>query len=173
MLLHEKWGKRQETLKGEERRLAPSSHPSALRQLSFRLSHNAPPTGSNTGVRPISLATRVLIVTFHYSQWQRGDSNDHLEEVRQGPMLRHQSKRGTQTEKWLWKIIHLKIIFWVFEPLHIFLMVEDTMGLGSWSAFPLINQHNHNPLQRLRQCREAQMRSEQSPAWFYWNQIPL
>lgn len=44
-------------LKGESRRLASSSHPSALRQRSFRLRHRAPPTDCNVGAMPISLAT--------------------------------------------------------------------------------------------------------------------
>lgn len=78
-------------LKGESRRLAPSSHPSALRQRSFRLRHGAPPTDCDVEVMPISLATWVLIVTFHYGQWQRGDPQPHLEDVTQGPMRRRQS----------------------------------------------------------------------------------
>lgn len=43
-------------------------------------------------VMPISLATWVLIVTFHYGQWQRGDPQPHLEDVTQGPMRRRQSQ---------------------------------------------------------------------------------
>lgn len=79
-------------LKGKSRRLAPSSHPSTLWQRSFRPRHRAPPTDCNVEVMPISLATWVLIVTFHYGQWQRGDPQAHLEEVTQGPMRRRQNR---------------------------------------------------------------------------------
>lgn len=44
-------------LKGESRRLASSSHPSALRQRSFRLRRRPPPTDCNAGAMPITLAT--------------------------------------------------------------------------------------------------------------------
>lgn len=56
-------------LKGEPRRLASSSHPSALRQRLFRLRRRAPSTDYNAGAMPITLATWALIVTFHYGQW--------------------------------------------------------------------------------------------------------
>lgn len=151
--------------------------------------------GPNRRVKPISLATRVLIVTFHYSQWQRGDSNVHLEEVRQGPVLRHQSKRGTQTMEWLWGDGALagrksKLQF----ELTVFLMIWDEGTLGSLSTFlltlplpflqPLIQTNTTTTLYSVLLCKqhsceaetvskEAQMRSEQSPALFYWNQIPL
>lgn len=119
--------------KKKERCLAPSSHPS------FGLSHNASPTGLNTGVRPISLATSALIVTFHYSQWQHGDSNAHLGEVRRGSALRHRSKARTQTPEWLWgggglDITNSKILIWLLGQLNIFLMDGD--AVGSLWAFP-------------------------------------
>lgn len=98
-------------LKGESRRLAPSSHPSALRQRSFRLRHGAPPTDCDVEVMPISLATWVLIVTFHYGQWQCGDPQPHLEDVTQGPMRRRQSRSDLEmSEPCAWddtQILHL------------------------------------------------------------------